>query len=586
MTSPSPRRIRRLDPSTVQRIAAGEVVERPASVVKELIENSIDAGAGSIAIRISGGGIERIAVADDGHGIRPEDLELAIERHATSKIDPDDPLEGIVTLGFRGEALAAIAAVSRLRISSRPPDREGAAGIEVAGETAASRFTGPRAPGTTVEVTDLFFNTPARRKFLRSPPAEQLEIARTLERAYLAEPSVALTLESDGRAVAAYPTSDDPSDAASRVLGPDFLRSSFAVAGEVPGGRVTGVLGRPPLAAGSSRGLYLAVNHRPIDSRPIQQAVRAAFGDYLPRPRYPVGVLHLDIDPAEVDVNVHPTKREVRFSRPREVAEAVRRQVRESLLAAPRIADLSGHALAAPALRAWAPRASAPIASARATGPIERRSVQRALGATAPPRAEVGAPSSRARLVLLGCLDALYWVAEGEDGLVLVDQHAASERVVFESIRRGETIARQEMVEPVTIRLTGAERAALAAHGSEVARAGFDVAEFGPDAWAVRSVPSFAGRRARAESVIEMLDELAAGGRPTEPDGLVERRAASLACHAAIRAGDVVSAVEFSRVLDALHALDDAPNSCPHGRPIVIGIPRSRIDRWFLRSGA
>jgi DNA mismatch repair protein MutL len=583
------RPIRRLSPTTVELIAAGEVVERPASVVKELVENSLDAGATAVTVRIEGGGIERVEVADDGTGIPPEEIELAVQRHATNKIDPEGPVERVTTLGFRGEALAAIASVSRLRLLSRPPDREAGEGISVVGGEAAGRFLTSRAPGTTVEVEDLFFNTPARRKFLRSPAAEQVEVVQTLERIYLAHPPVALRLEAEGREVASYPATSDLTDAAARVLGPEFLRNSFAIAAEVPGGRVHAVLGRPSLTAPSFRGLYLAVNGRAVVSRPIQQAVRAAFGDYLPRTRYPVGAVHLEVAPDRLDVNVHPTKREVRLAQEREVVEAVRVRVREGLIAAPQVAELAEGAVGPgtgrePSVKPVRPFLPSVLPRAGAAAPSLR---QATLEGTGPPPSltEVAAAGAHPRLVLLGCLQALYWVAESDGGLVLIDQHAASERLLYEALRRAEPIARQILVEAVPIRLTASERAALRAHGPAVAQAGFEVEEFGPDAYCVRSVPSFSGRRARPEAVTELLDELAAGGRPTVPDGLQERTAATLACHAAIRAGDAIGPEEFSRVLDALYALPESAYSCPHGRPIILRISRSRLDRWFLRSG-
>jgi DNA mismatch repair protein MutL len=587
---PARRPIRRLAPETVKRIAAGEVVERPSSVVKELVENALDAGATAVTVRIDGGGIDRIEVADDGVGIPPDELELAVERHATNKIAPDGPVEEIGTLGFRGEALAAIGSVARLRLLSRPPDREVGEGISVVGGSAAGRFAAPRAPGTTVEVEDLFFNTPARRKFLKSPASEQVDVVQTLERIYLARPRLTLRLESEGRELSTYPATPDLKDAATRVLGPEFLHGSFAAGGEIPGGRLYGVLGRPSLAAASSRGLHLAVNGRPIVSRPLQQAVRAAFGDYLPRTRFPVGVLHLELELDRLDVNVHPTKREVRFERERELAEAIRVRVREGLISAPQVAELPR---TVPAAGVRTPRRSLPYAPgvpprARATpSSAEAVGIQRTLEGAAPPgpAAHVSGLRGHPTLRLLGCLEALYWAAEGDDGLVLIDQHAASERVLFELLLHDRPLARQTLVEPATIRLTGAQRAALGAHGIAVARSGFDVEPFGPETYRVRSVPSFRGRRARPEAVAELLDELAGGGRPTSPDGLAERTAATLACHAAIRAGDVVSAEEFSRVLRALYALPEAAYACPHGRPILLAISRSRLDRWFLRSG-
>ena len=594
MTSAPPARvpIRRITPETVERIAAGEVVERPASVVKEIHENAIDAGATAVTVRLTNGGLGSIEVADDGEGIPPEELELAVERHATSKLAPEGPVERIASLGFRGEALAAIATVARLRLLSRPPERELAEGISVVGGAPAGRFAAPRSPGTTVEVADLFFNTPARRKFLKSPASEQVEVVQAIERAYLARPTVTIRLESEGRELAVYPATSELTDAAALVLGVEFLKGSFPVRGALPQGRVFGALGRPPLAAASARGLYLAVNGRSVTSRARSQAVRAAFGDYLPRTRYPVGVLHFELAAADLDVNVHPTKREVRIAKEREVAEAVRVRVRESLIAVPAVADLTAARWAGPSRVASAPAAPPPSRSAGT--PAEPMPLPRAPGrgqlrldsASAPEEPPSVGGGARPRLVLLGCLQRLYWVAESEDGLVLIDQHAASERLLYDALLRDRALARQTLVEALLVRLTGAQRTALAAHAAEVAQAGFEVDAFGPEEYRVRALPVFQGRRAPVVALGELLVEVAEGGRPTVPNGLRERSAATLACLAALRAGDAVSVEEFSRVLDALGALPEAPPSCPHGRPILLGIPRTRLDRWFLRSGA
>ena len=418
MTTPPPnsrRPIRKLSSETVERIAAGEVVERPASVVKELVENAVDAGASLVTIRLSGGGLERIEVADDGSGIPPEELELAVERHATSKLPPEGPVERIGTLGFRGEALAAIASVSRFRLFSRPPDREVAEGISVVGGAVAGRFSAPRAPGTTVEVEDLFFNTPARRKFLKGAPAEQVEVLQTVERLYLARPQVGLRVESEGREAGTYPPAHDLKDAAARVLGPGFLTSSFELSAEIPGGRLFGSLGRPGVAAASSRGLFVAVNGRSVTSRTIAQNVRLAFGDYLPRTRFPVGVLHLEVDPDRLDVNVHPTKREVRFARERDILDAIRLRVREALVSAPQVAELPAARAAARPPLGGAPPLVRGVPTASAGHPGVQRTLEGPVAAPPPPT-PLPAAAGHPRLTLLGCLHALYWVAESDEG--------------------------------------------------------------------------------------------------------------------------------------------------------------------------
>jgi len=574
--------IRRLDPDTIERIAAGEVVERPASAVKELVENAYDAGASSVTVRLRGGGLERIEVADDGTGIAPAELELAVERHATSKLAPDGPVEAIGSLGFRGEALAAISAVSRLRLLSRPPGADAAEGIEVVAGKVVQRLVEPRSPGTTVEVADLFFNTPARRKFLRSGAREQIEVVRVLEQLYLARPTVALRLLAEAGELASFPAASTLAEAAGRVLGPEFPAASFPLRAEGGEAAIDGALGPPALAGSTSAGLFLSVNGRPVASRSLAQAVRVGFGTTLPRPRFPVGIVHLSIDPGRVDVNVHPTKREVRLLAAREVEEELRRAVAEAVVGSPRLTEPPRAAGARPSLAPVSPPARAPSPAARQVA------VQRTLapepGGARP--VQVAAARDRPRLELLGPFAALYWVAVSDDGLVLIDQHAASERLLYDTLRAGGVLARQVLVEPIPLTLTAAERSALAAHAEEVRATGFAVEPFGPGAYRVLAVPSYRGRTVRADAVVELLRELAGGGRPTLPDGLEERRAASIACHAAIRAGDVVERTKIAELLGLLDRQPDRPRTCPHGRPIFVHLARARLDRWFLRSGS
>ncbi|HTW76623.1 MAG TPA: DNA mismatch repair endonuclease MutL [Thermoplasmata archaeon] len=576
--------IRRLSPATVERIAAGEIVERPASVVKELVENSIDAGASTVVVRLDGAGLTALEVEDDGSGIPSEELPLALERHATSKLPPEGPIERIAALGFRGEALASIAGVARLRLTSRVAGEDAAEGIAVSGGGPPERFAVGRAPGTTVEVRDLFFNTPARRKFLKRAAAEQLEVVRTLERLYLAHPSVSLRLEAEGRPIATWPAARSLEDAAAHVLGPAVLRATIPVRAAVPGGSVTGVVGRPSTAVAHSTGLYLAVNGRSIQSRAVTQSVRAAYGDLIPRGRFPVGVLALELADDRVDVNVHPTKREVRFAGERELLDALRHVVRAALVAAPPIAEAGSLSIGPPGPSARGP------AIARSVGAIpsglgarqQRFDVAPASSRGEPPPA----PGGRSRLSLLGCLDRLYWIAESEGGFVLVDQHAASERLFYEALLRDGRIARQELVAPVALETTAAQRATIASEPDAIAASGFDVEAFGPTTVRVRAVPSFRGSRASPEAFLRLLDELANGGRPGTGTDLRERRAATIACHAAIRAGDPVEADTLARVIAALEGSPGAAYSCPHGRPIFVELSRRRLDRWFLRAGA
>jgi DNA mismatch repair protein MutL len=582
MTAHPRRPIRRLGASTVGRIAAGEVVERPASVVKELVENAIDAGAHHISVRLEGGGLERIVVADDGGGIPAEELALALERYATSKLSDDAELSALGTLGFRGEALAAIGAVAHVTLTSRVGEAGAAARIEVHGGDVGRPEPAARSVGTTVEVRDLFYNVPARRKFLKSPASEQVETTALVDRLYLARPDVGLSLEANGSTVARYPPTDDLRAAATYALGAEFGESCLPVEVSEPGVRIEGWIGRPPLGRSTAAGLFLSVNGRSVQVRGLSQAVRVAYAEYLPRTRFPVGVLRLTLDPSRLDVNVHPTKREIRIAREGEIAELILRAVREALRAAP-------HAALAPGPAAAPEPPMVPVEPADDLEPVSAVFApalhQLRFEGASEPRSVAASPRHPA-LELLGCLGALYWVAGSGPDLVLVDQHAASERVVYAELRARGRLARQELVQPVRVELTPRQLATLRSEAATVEQAGYSVEPFGPTSFRVHAVPIYRGRMASVEELPRLLDELADGGRPSVPDGLEERVAASVACHAAVRAGDAISVEEMGRLLEELYALPDAAFACPHGRPILIRLPRSRLDRWFGRSGA
>lgn len=587
MKSPSEsrRRIHRLSPEIVEKIAAGEVVEGPASVVKELVENAVDAGSTDIEVQLEGGGLERIVVADNGEGIPADELALAVERHATSKLSSAADLERVDSLGFRGEALASIAQVSRLRIVSRAPGSAGARGLTVEGGRSGSLFEVGRSMGTTVDVRDLFFNTPARRKFLRAPAAEQVEVVATVERLYLAHPSMAITVTAGGQEIAQYPRSANLEEAAAWVFGSEFVSAHFTVhSGPREAVEFEGVFGRPTVTRGTSAAIQVSVNGRAVSSRTLVQAIRTAYQDYLPRTRFPVGAVQLVLDPARIDVNVHPTKREVRIQGEREVADALRRAIRASLVGGPQVAEVAGPRARAPSAVIEPPRGGIVQEELLAAPTPKGRSKQTVLG---PPDRGHRVPGTRRHpaLALLGPVFQLYWVAESDGDLVLIDQHAASERVLYDELRASGRLGRQELMEPVRVTLTARQRSALAAHAETLRASGFTIEPFGGDQFRVRSVPSYRGRRAEAAALPSLLDELAEGGRPTVPEGLAERVAASVACHAAIRAGDDVSAEEIGRILEALYRSETPAYACPHGRPVLVRVARGRLDGWFLRRG-
>jgi DNA mismatch repair protein MutL len=585
LSAPPRSPIRRLPPDAIEKIAAGEVVEGPASVVKELVENAIDAGATDVEIRLEGGGLERIVVSDNGWGIPAEELLLAVERHATSKVAESQDLARVTSLGFRGEALAAISQVSRLRLSSRTPDAASAHGVTVEGGKVTSTFEAGRSVGTTVDVRDLFYNTPARRKFLHSPASEQVEVVATVERLYLAHPSLAITMTVGEQEIAQYPRASNVEEAATWVFGSEFVSSHFTVHSS-PDSPVQffGVLGRPTVSRGTSVAIQVSVNGRAVVSRPLSQGVRAAYQDYLPRTRFPVGAVQLVIDPSRVDVNVHPTKREIRIQGERDVADLLRRAIRTALVGGPQVAELAGPR-ASP--RGERPGAAGPRSRPISSFPPAARAVpSQQMLLDKPERGHrVTATPRHPALALLGSVFRLYWLAESDGDLVLIDQHAASERVLYDELRAAGRLGRQELMEPVRVPLTARQRSALALHADTLRDSGFIVEEFGGDQFRVRGVPAYRGHRAEAASLPSLLDELADGGRPTIPEGLAERVAASVACHAAVRAGDEVSAEEIGRILEALYRTETPAYACPHGRPVLVRLPRGRLDGWFLRRG-
>ncbi|HZY70846.1 MAG TPA: DNA mismatch repair endonuclease MutL [Thermoplasmata archaeon] len=580
------RPIRKLDPATVRAIAAGEVVERPASVVKELVENAYDADAREIVVTVDGGGIDRIEVADDGEGIPAEELALAVERHATSKLDSGADLHEVHTLGFRGEALSAIGTAARLRLVSRARGSPEGRAVDVESGSVVAEAPAGGPEGTRVEVRDLFLSIPARRKFLRAPAVEQAELLATLERLYLSRPSVGLTLRSGGRETARWPAAKSLRDAAGRVFGPAFDEAAFDLdATALAGVRVRARLGHPVAASGGPHRLMVVVNGRSVAGGPVAAAVRAAYAGFLPRGRYPVGLVELEVEPMRVDVNVHPTKREVRLSREREVTEAVRRVVREALQGQPLAAAPRGGTPPA-GLVAFGGRASLRPLGDRPAGVVstgEPGGTQRRLsaGVTSP---TIGAGRAhRPALTLRASMFDLYWFAEAGDELVVVDQHAADERLLFEAILAEGRLVRQTLMEPIRIELTPRQAATLESKSTDVAASGFVVEAFGSSSYRVGSVPSFRGHSARPEALPGLLDELADGGRPTWPDGARERTAASIACHSAVRAGDRISAERMGRILADLATAAPEAYACPHGRPILVRLPRGKVDGWFLR---
>jgi len=583
--------IRRLSGALIDQIAAGEVVERPASVVKELVENALDADSSRIRVELRNGGRDWISVADDGWGMSPEDARLCLERHATSKISAVDDLARIGTYGFRGEALAAIASVSRLRLRSRPREASEACELEVeAGEIRSQRAVGGP-PGTRIEVADLFNAVPARRKFLKTPTTEWGHISDWLARAALSLPSIHFDVQRDDRPAFSWPATDDPLDRIAAVISEADAAAFTPVSRRVGELALEGFVSRPERHRSTTAGIYLYVNRRPVRDRVLQHALVEIYRDLLPRGRFPAAVLFLDIPPAEVDVNVHPAKWEVRFADPRAIHELVRHGVRDAV-SARRWLAVDG---APPAAMAAAEGAAATgtaesdsrsrTAQARDGGssdwvfaegvdPTERATAQLAMDSpgfrfepfrSSEAESEASPRARFADLRLLGQLLSTYLVLETKEQLLLIDQHAGHERVLFERLRaewleRG--VESQALLTATTLRIEPEPLAALIECRDAVSRLGFDFEPYGDATVAIRALPALLAGRDPGQLVRNLAEELAAAGEAADALRAGSRSLeaadavfASLACHSARRRGDVLSPQEQRALLDAMDAI-------------------------------
>ena len=574
--------IRVLPDELVNQIAAGEVVERPASVVKELVENALDAEATRVRIAIAEGGMRLIAVDDDGRGMGRSDAELAFRRHATSKIRHAEDLSRIATLGFRGEALPSIAAVASLRMRTRRSDA--ALGVELVGTGAGiERVRELACPiGTHVEVGELFGKIPARRKFLKTALTESSHVVRWIERIALARPDVRFELERDGRRTLFFPATADPRERALVVLPHSIGGRLVQVEGRSPTARVFGFATPTDVSRGTASDVHLFVNTRPVRDRLLLQAVRQAYRDALPPGRHPVVVMFVEADPGEVDVNVHPAKSEVRFRDPRAISALVRRSLIGALGVRARSAAHSPPTFPQEALRVGEEQA---VDYAWAPGLPLR-----------PPPAALGAPFSFAALRYVGQVLGTFLVLEGTDQLVLLDQHAAHERVLFERMRQtlfDGKLERQNLLTPIWLELPRSDAEALLSSRASLGRSGFEV-EGGEGTLSggmrvgVRSVPAVLAPGARIDWPA-LLEETARGLRDPDAqdardglEGALHGILATAACHAATRKGDRLQAPEVRSLLQALDDTVWFPN-CPHGRPILSTLDGAELGRRFLR---
>jgi len=612
--------IRRLPPEAVNRIAAGEVIERPAAAVKELVENALDAGAKRVAVRIERGGLGLISIEDDGGGIPRDELPLAVERHATSKLQAaasgDVDLLNIYTMGFRGEALPSIGAVARLSITSRAEGAADAWTLDVEGgalHTARpAAWASLSAQGTRVEVRDLFFATPARLKFMKSERAEMMAVSDVVKRLAMARPDVAFSLEHDGRVTFRYAAEADPENNGRRarlaaILGADFAPNCIALDQTRTDVRLSGFAGLPTFHRGTREHQHLFVNGRPVKDKLIVGAVRAAYQDLLARDRHPVAALFLDLPASDVDVNVHPAKTEVRF--------------RDAALVRGLIVGALSHALAGaghrastttantvfnaarpyyapqPMLRVWgtAEQAVADADFIMPSGRVESMPSPGFAGAIAPADLEsaiavaVMHDAEDARYFPLGAARAqiheTYIVAQTEDGIVIVDQHAAHERLVYERMKQmlaSGGVRRQALLIPEVVELDPSEAEALAARAEELGQLGLVIEPFGPGAILVRETPALLGHIDAAGMLKDLADDIAELGEAHALKERLEEVCSSMACRGSVRAGRRLTADEMNALLRQMEATPFS-GQCNHGRPTYVELKLADIEKLFGR---
>lgn len=571
--------IRILEKDVASAIAAGEVIERPASVVKELVENSLDAGASQVRITLENGGRTLIEVADDGCGIPSGELPLAVARYATSKLETADDLFAIHTLGFRGEALASIGAVARMEIHTRVEGEEAGAQIVVeGGQAGRTRPIGaPR--GTTVRVQDLFFNLPARLKFLKSDLTERRRIEALVSRYALAYPSVRFHLEVDGRVALQSSGSGDPREALAAVFGLDVAREMIALPETEAGGiRVLGFVSPPSVQRSNRREMTFFINGRWVQDQSLSAAVMQAYQGLLMVGRYPVAVILIDLPAEMVDVNVHPAKAEIRFREPERVFSVLQRAVRATLLGLAPSAEVSSE-------WGWGSWAGT---EGRRISP-DWQAAHPAAAGEAEPGIVIQAPWPGASLPLLravGQVGAAYLVAEGPDGLYLVDQHAAHERVLFEGLmaerERGRPTS-QALLEAQTVHLAPWQSGVLEENLHTLAGLGFDVEAFGGGTFRVRAMPSILQKLAPEAALRVVVEDFEEDEAPLEGEAV--RRIAARVCKiAAVKAGQVLSLAEQERLLRDLESCA-SPRTCPHGRPTMIHLSVETLERQFGRKG-
>jgi DNA mismatch repair protein MutL len=606
--------IRPLPPELINQIAAGEVIERPSSVVKELVENSLDAGATRVEVDIEQGGSRLIRIRDDGGGIVPDELQLAVASHATSKIGSFDDLEHVASMGFRGEALASVSSVARFALTSRARGQDTAFRIEVDGGKVQAARPAQHPPGTSVEVRDLFYNVPARRKFLRAERTEFAHIDDLLKSLALARRSVEFRLSHNGKPVRILKAAKDEASALQRVaevLGEEFPAQSLRVDHAVAGLHLSGWVGLPTASRAQADSQYFYVNGRLVRDRVVAHAVRQAYADVLFHGRHPAFVLYLELDPAGVDVNVHPAKHEVRFREQRLVHDFLFRTLHEALAQTragqslpsaqepAAVTMAAGNYAAAPALApssrpAWPGQFSQsrlslgvrdePLAeyAALVGEPVPRTESSFIPGPGMPPAQDEEAPPLG---FAIAQLKNIYILAENAHGLVLVDMHAAHERITYEKLKAGRACSNlrsQLLLVPLSVAVSAKEAAAAEEHAEALAEWGLELSRSGPSGVVVRRIPALLEGADVAQLCRDVLAELALHGSSRRLQELENELLSTMACHGSVRAGRRLSAPEMNALLREMEATERS-GQCNHGRPTWTQLSLGELDKLFLR---
>jgi DNA mismatch repair protein MutL len=568
--------IRILDEATVNKIAAGEVIERPASVVKELIENSIDAGATDIRIDVERGGKKLIRVTDNGCGMNREDATLSFVQHSTSKIWKIEDLDNVITMGFRGEALSSITSVAKVEIITKTKDELAGTRVTVHGGKLIGISDTGAPVGTSVTVEELFFNTPARKKYMKSDSTELAHIVDTVIKNALGHYDASFTLLHNGKEQIRSPASP-LKETILHIYGLEVASALLPVSFSSRFANITGAISKPEVTRGNMDALSFYINSRNITSRALSFALRRGYGTLLPQGRFPIAVLRISVDTKEVDVNVHPTKNQVRLSHEWEIAEAVTLAVNHAL---------SDQDLIPPVRTTQSSLyeiidSTAVIREKDTKFRVPVKDTQRRLRRTEI-CIEGKSDAEKPQVKVLGQLDALYLIAETKDGLIIIDQHAAHERILFEQVRDSKHADSQELIVPINIELNPKEKAVMKECIPYLEEFGFLISEFGTDAFAITAVPNVLGRLEDPELVHDIITDILSEGRIKDETGIFDRVTKSIACRGAIKAGADCSSAQMENLIEQLFKTEN-PYTCPHGRPTMVSFNREELDKLFKR---